>query len=70
MLNIPLHALAYVLTPKYDHVSWLSLPAPSGGSKKKPHQDPEVQNGYMTTFVKYLGFSRQKKKNLNQLANR
>jgi hypothetical protein len=24
MLNIPLHALAYVLTPKYYHVSWLS----------------------------------------------
>jgi hypothetical protein len=23
MINIPLHALAYVLTPKYYHVSWL-----------------------------------------------
>jgi hypothetical protein len=22
-LNIPLHALAYVLTPKYYHTSWL-----------------------------------------------
>jgi hypothetical protein len=45
MLNIPLHALAYVLTPKYYHVSWLSTPAPGGGTKKKPHQDPEVQAG-------------------------
>jgi hypothetical protein len=43
MLNIPLHALAYVLTPKYYRVSWLSSPAPGGGSKKRPHQDPEVQ---------------------------
>jgi hypothetical protein len=45
MLNIPLHALAYVLTPKYYHISWLSTPAPGGGTKKKPHQDPEVQAG-------------------------
>jgi hypothetical protein len=29
MLNIPLHALAYVLTPKYNHVSWLSSLASS-----------------------------------------
>jgi hypothetical protein len=34
MLNIPLHALAYVLTPKYYHISWLSTPAPGGGTKK------------------------------------
>ena len=40
MLNIPLHALAYVLTPKYYNVSWLSSPTPSGGTKKRPHQDP------------------------------
>jgi hypothetical protein len=45
MLNIPLHALTYVLTPKYYHVSWLSTPTPGGGTKKKPHQDPEVQAG-------------------------
>jgi hypothetical protein len=30
-LNIPLHALAYVLTPKYYHMSWLSTPAPGVG---------------------------------------
>jgi hypothetical protein len=45
MLNIPLHALAYMLTPKYYYVSWLSTPAPGGGTKKKPHQDLEVQAG-------------------------
>jgi hypothetical protein len=45
MLNIPLHALAYVITLKYYHVSWLSTPTLGGGAKKKPHQDPEVQAG-------------------------
>jgi hypothetical protein len=52
MLNIPLHALTYVLTPKYYQVSWLSSQALGGGSKKKPHQDQEVQNGYMTVLEK------------------
>ena len=51
-LNIPLHALAYVLTPKYYHTSWLSTPAPGGGAKRKPHQDPEVQSGYMQALEK------------------
>ena len=54
MLNIPLHALAYVLTPKYYHVSWLSSLAPSGGTKKRPHQDPEVQAGYMKALDKLV----------------
>jgi hypothetical protein len=52
ILNISLHALAYVLTPKYYHVSWLSSPAPSGGTKKRPHQDLEVQAGYMKAIDK------------------
>jgi hypothetical protein len=51
-LNIPLHALTYVLTPKYYHTSWLSTPAPGGGAKIKPHQDPEVQTGYMQALEK------------------
>lgn len=33
MLNIPLHALGYVLTPKYYHASWISSLAPRGGTK-------------------------------------
>jgi hypothetical protein len=51
-LNIPLHALAYVLTPKYYHMSWISIPAPGGGVKRKPHQDLEVQTGYMQALEK------------------
>jgi hypothetical protein len=39
-LNIPLHALAYVLTPKYYHTSWLETPVIGGGVRKKPHQGP------------------------------
>jgi hypothetical protein len=54
MLNIPLHALAYVLTPKYYHVSSLSSPTPSGGSKKIPHQDQKVQAGYMKALEKLI----------------
>jgi hypothetical protein len=54
MLNSPLHALAYVLTPKYYNVSWLSSPTSGGGSKKKPHQDPEVQVGYMKALDKLV----------------
>ena len=53
-LNVPLHALAYVLTPKYYSPSWLAKPAPGGGVRKKPHTDPEVQNGYMTALAKLV----------------
>ena len=41
-LNIPLHALAYVLTPKYYSPSWLAKPTPGGGVRRKPHTDLEV----------------------------
>jgi hypothetical protein len=54
MLNIPLHALAYVLTPKYYHASWISSPAPGGGTKKRPHQYPEVQTCYMKALEKLV----------------
>jgi hypothetical protein len=53
-LNIPPHALTYVLTPKYYDISWLSSPAPSGGVKKKPHQDPKVRAGYMHALDKLV----------------
>jgi hypothetical protein len=54
MLNIPLHSLGYVLTPKYYHVSWLSSPTPGGGSKKRTYQDPEVQASYMKALDKLV----------------
>ena len=54
MLNIPLHALAYVLTPKYYHPSWLSTPAPGGGSRRKPHQDREVHEKYMAALSRLI----------------
>ena len=53
-LNIPLHALAYVLTPKYYHISWLVSPILVGGVKRKPQQDPEIQVGYMQTLDKVV----------------
>jgi hypothetical protein len=53
-LNVPLHALVYVLTPKYYSSSWLSQSAPEGGERRKPHTDPEVQNGYMLALDKLV----------------
>ena len=54
MLNIPLHALAYVLTTKHYHASWLSTPTPGGGSRIKAHLDLEVLNGYMKALDKLV----------------
>ena len=53
-LNIPLHALAYVLTPKYYSPFWLAQPAPGSVVRKRPHTDPEVQNGYMLALDKLV----------------
>ena len=53
-LNVPLHALAYVLTPKYYSPSWLAQPAPGGGVRKRPHTNLEVQNGYMLALDKLV----------------
>ena len=46
-LNVPLHALTYVLTPKYYSPSRLAQPTLGGGVRKRPYTDLEVQNGYM-----------------------
>jgi len=53
-LNVPLHALAYILTPKYYSPSWLAKPAPGGADRRKPHTDPEVQVGYMAAIDKLV----------------
>ena len=37
-LNVPFHALAYVLTPKYYSPSWLAKPALGVGSGENPTQ--------------------------------
>ena len=52
-LNVPLHALANVLTPKYYlHLGWpnLHLVVELG----KDHTDSEVQNGYMLALDKLV----------------
>ena len=53
-LNVPLHALAYILMPKYYSPSWLGQPAPGGGVRIKPHTDLEVQEGYMKALDKLV----------------
>ena len=53
-LNVPLHALAYILMPKYYSPSWLGQPAPGGGVRIKPHTYLEVQEGYMKALDKLV----------------
>ena len=53
-LNVPLHALAYILMPKYYSPSWLGQPAHGGGVRIKPHTDLEVQEGYMKALDKLV----------------
>ena len=52
--NVPLHALAYVLTPKYYSPSWLAKPTPWGGVKRKPQTNSKVQAGYMRAIDKLV----------------
>ena len=53
-LNVPLHALAYVLTPKYYSQSWLAKPTHEDGVRRKPNTDLEVQVGYMAAIDKLV----------------
>jgi len=53
-LSVSLHALAYVLTPKYYTPSWLDQPMLGGGVRRKPHTNPEIQNGYMLALNKLV----------------
>ena len=54
MLNVPLHALAYVLTPKYYSPSWPSTPTPGGRSRRKPYLDPKVLEKYMIALARLV----------------
>ena len=51
--SMPLH-MSLVLTPKYYSPSWLVQPTFGGVVKKRPHIDPEVQNGYMLALDKLV----------------
>jgi len=55
-LNLPLHCLAYILTPKYYSTSWLGQPTPGGGIRTKPHLDAEVTSGYLQALEKLERF--------------
>eukprot|EP00253_Pinus_taeda_P019274 PITA_19274 len=53
-LNLPLHCLAYILTPKYYSTSCLGQPAPGGGVRTKLHLDEEVTRGYLDALEKLI----------------
>eukprot|EP00253_Pinus_taeda_P018560 PITA_18560 len=52
--NVPLHALVYILTPKYCSASSLGQPTPGGGVRVKPHIDEEVSTRYLQALDKLI----------------
>ena len=46
--------MSLLLTLVYYSPSWLAQLAPGGGVRRKPHIDPEVQNGYMLALDKLV----------------
>ncbi|OVA14104.1 dTDP-4-dehydrorhamnose reductase [Macleaya cordata] len=46
-MNLPLHGLAYVLTPFYYSKAWLTSLGPGGERRKKPHADHCVGSLYL-----------------------
>ena len=53
-INVPLHALPYVLTPKYYSPSWLARPTLGDGVKRNSQSYLEVQVGYMVSIDKLV----------------
>jgi hypothetical protein len=53
-LNVSLHDLPYVLTPKYYSSSWLDQPTPRMGLGENHLQDTEVKSGYMLALDKLV----------------
>ena len=46
--------MSLLLTPKYCSPSWLAQLAPGSGVRRKPHIDPEVQDGYILALDKVV----------------
>ncbi|GFY95204.1 hypothetical protein Acr_10g0005890 [Actinidia rufa] len=53
-MNVPLHFLAYVLTPHYYSNTWLQSLDPKGEKRKKPHVDPDVSKVYLDVVDRLL----------------
>eukprot|EP00253_Pinus_taeda_P034313 PITA_34313 len=53
-LNVPLHASAYILMPKYYSASCVGQPAPGGGVRVKPQIDEEVSTRYFQALDKLI----------------
>ncbi|CAL1355405.1 unnamed protein product [Linum trigynum] len=56
-MNVPLHLLAYVLTPFYYSKKWLMSSSPTGDKRAKPHADPEIQKIYLDVVDRIIGNS-------------
>jgi hypothetical protein len=65
-LNVPLHALAYVLTPKYYSSSWLAQPAPGVG---KGENHTQIQRCKMDICLHWTSWYLMKRSVLKYEAN-
>ena len=53
-LDVIVHALTYVVRPKYHSPSWLAQQGPRCIVMRKPHIDPKVQNRYTLALDKLV----------------
>jgi hypothetical protein len=51
-MNIPLHSLAFALSPKYYDKRYIEMPAPGGFVRKAPNKDPQVMKGVLEALKK------------------
>ncbi|KAF8377072.1 hypothetical protein HHK36_030445 [Tetracentron sinense] len=49
-MNVPLHSLAYALTPHYYDSKYIASPAPGGRKRSRPIDDVAVVEGVMKTL--------------------
>ncbi|KAL3820011.1 hypothetical protein ACJIZ3_005916 [Penstemon smallii] len=68
-MNIPLHMLAYVLTPFYYSNTWLTSSNTKSERRKKPNVDSDVQNMYLDVVDRLLGNSVEAARDRVQLAD-
>jgi len=51
-MNIPLHSLAFALTPKFCDPRHIEKPTPWGYVRKAPHKDPDVMKAVLEALKK------------------
>lgn len=66
-MNIPLHSLAFALSPKFYHPKHLQEPAPGGYIRKAPNKDVDVMKAVLEALKKIADNESEEKKLREQL---